>query len=371
MSDMNDAQSLRNLSNLLEQLSETTGLSREAVQEEVNNLDYVSFQFNDAILVSPSDFEGIIDSWAVNLKAELRNGAAVSKQKPAGRQKTAAKAKKTPAAKSAAKKTAKTKKASAAKTTRSATSTAQKKSTSKSQWAGSLPLPDHYRSVISHLYGPSLKRIMPADEVAQRQFLEAIANETEAGVELLNHLSGIIAEKYTGKMAPEAAYSGLQKKALALLNGGVSTGTSSRGPKKRSRSSGGKPAGKPGGSATSGKLGRKSVRSRRKAGRSSKAATVKKSVGASSANQTSVVLSEMELPQGFRKHVSDRYGRTLKNLLPQDTAMRSAYLREIVSESKLGKSFLERVADSIKLKYRGRITSDTAYRGLLSQAQAM
>jgi hypothetical protein len=98
---------------------------------------------------------------------------------------------------------------------------------------------------------------------------------------------------------------------------------------------------------------------------------VKKPVSASSAPQTSVVLSEMELPKGYRKRVSNRYGPTLKSLLPDETTLRSAYLKEIISESNLGKSFLERVADSIKLKYRGKITSHTAYQGLLSKAQAM
>ena len=43
---MNDAQSLRDLSDLLQQISEATGLSEDIIQEEVDSLDYASFQFN-------------------------------------------------------------------------------------------------------------------------------------------------------------------------------------------------------------------------------------------------------------------------------------------------------------------------------------
>lgn len=369
---MNDAQSLRDLSELLQQLSAATGLSKDAIQNEVDNLDYAAFQFNDAILVSPSDFEGIIDSWAAKLKADLRLGSSTIPAKPKATTRKTATAKTTKtspkkAAKTVAKapkktatKTTATKKA-ATKTTATKTTATKKAAKAVSKGPGSLPLPEDYRSIVSHLYGPSLKRIMPEDEAAQKAFLEAIANETDAGVELLNHLSVIIAEKYTGKMAPASAYNGLKNKAVVLLNGGVTTTKKTRG-----RKPGKKPGRKPGRpAATKSKPGRKPTK-----GRKSKAAAAKKLVSASPTPKTSVAF-EMELPKGYRKHVSNRYGPTLKSLLPNETELRSAYLKEIISESTLGKSFLERVADSIKIKYRGKITSHTAYQGLLSKAQAM
>lgn len=362
---MNDAQSLRDLSELLLQLSAATGLSEDAIQTEVNKLDYAAFQFNDAILVSPSDFEGIIDSWAAKLKADLRLGSTTpvaKKPKATTRKIAVAKTAKATTPKKETKAVAKTSRKVVTQAAPAATKVAAKKAES---WAGALPLPSEYRSIVSHLYGPSLKRIMPENEATQKEFLEEIANETEAGVELLNHLSVIIADKYTGKMAPESAYNGLKNKAIALLNGGVSPTQKSRGRKPGRKPS--RPAAMPKATVKAkAKTGRKSA-TRQK----SKAATAKKPVSASSAPQTSVVLSEMELPKGYRKRVSNRYGPTLKSLLPDETTLRSAYLKEIISESNLGKSFLERVADSIKIKYRGRITSHTAYQGLLSKAQVM
>jgi hypothetical protein len=366
MSEMNDAQSLRDLSELLLQLSAATGLSEDAIQTEVNKLEYAAFQFNDAILVSPADFEGIIDSWAAKLKADLRLGSTTSlakKPKAATRKIAVAKTAKATTLKKETKAIAKTSRKVVTQSASAAKKVAAKKAES---WAGALPLPSEYRSIVSHLYGPSLKRIMPEDEATQQEFLEAIANETEAGVELLDHLSVIIADKYTGKMAPESAYNGLKNKAIALLDGGVSPAQKTRGRNKTSRKPS-RPAAMPKATVRAkAKTGRKPA-TRRK----SKGATVKKPVSASSAPQTSVLLSEMELPKGYRKRVSNRYGPTLKSLLPSESTLRSAYLKEIISESNLGKSFLERVADSIKLKYRGKITSHTAYQGLLSKAQAM
>ncbi len=357
MSDTNDVQSLRDLSELLQQISSATGLSQDAVEAEIEGLEYATFKFNDSILVSPSDFESIIDSWAEKLKAELFSGngsTVVSSPK---------KTKRTGAKRGPKPKRAKTTVAPKAKS--KVTSAPQAKATS-SEFAGALSLPDDYKAVVSHLYGPSLKRIMPQDADAQTAFLEAIANETPDGVELLDHLSVIIANKYTGKMAPEAAYNGLKNKAAALLSGEApkSKGRGRRGVK-RGVKKGAAPKGKKTSAKKSEKAGDKTVT------RARKAVTRAKTAKATTKTKTKVALAGMELPKGYRKRVSNRHGPTLKSLLPEDQTLRAAYLKEIIAESEIGKAFLERVADSIKIKYRGRISRHTAYSGLLDKAKSM
>ena len=88
MSEMTDAQPLRELSVLLQQLSEVTGLSKAAIQSEADKLDYVIYQYKGLSLVSPADFGGIIDAWAKGLKSDINNGskiaAATSKTKKSG-----------------------------------------------------------------------------------------------------------------------------------------------------------------------------------------------------------------------------------------------------------------------------------------------
>lgn len=82
-------------------------------------------------------------------------------------------------------------------------------------------------------------------------------------------------------------------------------------------------------------------------------------------------LSELKLPKGFSQQVSNRYGPTLDKLLPEDFEERLIYLKEIIDESSLGSSYLNRIATVIQRKYKGRTARSTAYRGLLGKAQDM
>ncbi len=378
MSDMNDVQNLRDLSELLQQISAVTGLSQEAIEAEVEGLEYTTFKFNNSILVSPSDFESIIDSWAEQLKTQLisGNGSVTVASSP----KTVARAASKTAKSSPNTITAtKTKpKVTSAKAKISVASAPKAKTVISAGTPGSLPLPEDYRSIVSHLYGPSLKRIMPQDPTEQKSFLEAIANETPAGVELLEHLSVIIADKYTGKMAPTAAYNGLKNKALALLNGEVLST-----PKGRGRRVVKKEAAPKGKKATTKKPAKVNAKTTATTAATAQTAATKTIATAQAAAakikvakttakpKARVALAGMELPKGYRKRVSNRYGPTLKSLLPEDPTLRAAYLKEIIAESEIGKAFLERVADSIKIKYRGRISRHTAYSGLLDKAKSM
>lgn len=209
MTKTTEATTLRDLSELLAQISSATGLTQQQLETQFEDVHVTVYRFEDRNLVPPGDFDDIIDTWAKSIKTQIRvpsKIAATPKRTVATRKTTRQKAKPGKVKVAESKATVKTTaKAAAAKT---------RTSRSKS----SLPLPENYRAVVSHLYGPSLKRIMPADSEGQRSFLEAIAQETPDGVALLKELSVLIADKYTGKMAPEAAYNGLKNKAQSLLD---------------------------------------------------------------------------------------------------------------------------------------------------------
>ena len=52
MSEMNGAQTLRDLSDLQQQLADATGLSKSVIQAEIAQLEYQTFQFKGAITKS-------------------------------------------------------------------------------------------------------------------------------------------------------------------------------------------------------------------------------------------------------------------------------------------------------------------------------
>lgn len=208
MTQSTDATTLRDLSELLSQISSATGLTQKQLETQFDDVHVTVYRYGNRNLVPPADFDGIIDTWANSIKTQIRSPGRiaaspkkkVAKAKTTRQKSSATKARSTNSARKAAPDKAKSKKVSA-----SGTKTA-------------LPLPDNYKSVVSHLYGPSLKRIMPEEQAQQRSFLEAIAQESPDGVSLLQELSVIIADKYTGKMAPEAAYKGLKNKAQVLVD---------------------------------------------------------------------------------------------------------------------------------------------------------
>ncbi|MCM1984774.1 hypothetical protein [Lyngbya confervoides] len=306
MSDTRAARCLRDLSGLIQQLATATGLSAASIQAKIDQLDYRTYQFQNRVLVDPEEFEGLVDHWAAQIKAQLRSAQVADL--PARKPNEASEAP-------------------------DLDPSADLGPLGNVAEVGSLPLPEGYRDRVSHLYGPTLRRIMPQELADQGPFLTAIAHETAAGQQLLNHLSEIIAEKYPGKLSPEVIYSGLQSKAAILLQ---QQETLPQPPVPEGRRSTSRARNKP-----------------------------------ASAPAISPLLSSLDLPKGYRRRVSNRYKPTLRSVLPEDAALRSAYLQELVSESDRGKEFLERVADSIKIKYRGKITRQTAYEGLLKTAKEL
>ncbi len=63
---------LENLDVLLQRVSSSTGLSEQSISNQLLESNIRMFDFEDSILISPDDLDSLIDSWADNLKANLK-----------------------------------------------------------------------------------------------------------------------------------------------------------------------------------------------------------------------------------------------------------------------------------------------------------
>jgi hypothetical protein len=217
MPSLHPPQVLRDLSELIAELSAATGLTQTQLETQFQDIQISAFTFGDRTLIPPSELDAVIDAWAAQLKAQLRGQVVQSPRKskrsltpvpsnPGSRRgRNGRRTQLTSARNTSARSTS-------ARSTSVPTAVLDGK-----PLANSLALPADYEAFVSHLYSPSYRRILPTEMEQRRRYLEEIVNETEAGVEFLNKLSVVIASKYSGKMAPEKAYLGLRNKAAQLL----------------------------------------------------------------------------------------------------------------------------------------------------------
>ena len=63
---------LENLDVLLQRVSSSTGLSEQSISDQLLKANIRMFAFEDNILISPDDLDSLIDSWADNLKTNLK-----------------------------------------------------------------------------------------------------------------------------------------------------------------------------------------------------------------------------------------------------------------------------------------------------------
>lgn len=137
---------LQDIDVLLGKVSEATGLSIQAISEQLDSSDIKAFRFNDMILISPTDFDGIIDAWAKSIKSSLSI-------KPSSNGKT-------PIVEAV-----------------EDDEPIDKTSTPSSE----LTWPKGFEENVSHLYTHTFKKILPEKPAQKRLYLEAIANQTKAG----------------------------------------------------------------------------------------------------------------------------------------------------------------------------------------------
>jgi hypothetical protein len=203
---------LRDLSELIAELSVATGLTQTQLETQFQSIQISVFTFGDRTLIPPAELDVVIDAWAAQLKAQLRGQTVPSPQKSKRSLPQASPNSGTRRGRKGSKT-----QATPANNTLTGNTSAPAAALDGKPYVNSLALPADYESCVSHLYSPSYRRILPTDMEQRRRYLEEIVNETEAGVEFLNKLSVVIASKYSGKMASEKAYLGLRNKAAQLL----------------------------------------------------------------------------------------------------------------------------------------------------------
>ena len=202
---MTQTKSLQDLDILIQQISDATGLKQKQISEQLEQASIPSFQFSDAILVSPEDLDPIIDSWAASIKKQILGTLAPAKTT------TIAKSKNTKQTKSTSTKP-KAVVAKSKNTKKKAVTTQSKTTKKKVVAAGKLSWPAGYEEVVTHLYTPTLKKILPEDANQRQQFIDAINNKTPDGDRLVNELAQTIVKRAKRNLAFDKVLAGLQAK---------------------------------------------------------------------------------------------------------------------------------------------------------------
>ncbi|NET39974.1 MAG: hypothetical protein F6K19_49820 [Cyanothece sp. SIO1E1] len=86
----------------------------------------------------------------------------------------------------------------------------------KREPAITLTLPRNFGKSITNQYEPTLDRLLPSDSEKRSAYLNAIAQETEAGKDFLMKIAKALTKKYKGRPGMIPAYRGLLDKAKAM-----------------------------------------------------------------------------------------------------------------------------------------------------------
>ena len=174
---------LQDIDVLLGKVSAATGLSVQAISEQLDSADIQAFQFNDMILISPDDFGGIIDAWAENIKSSLSI-------------------------------------TSSSKATAPIIEAAEDEAIEEREIptpSTELEWPKGFEENVSHLYTPTLKKILPEDSALKKLYLEAIANQSGNGQRLTDELVNAIVGRAKRNLAAEKVRAGLIAKCAEML----------------------------------------------------------------------------------------------------------------------------------------------------------
>lgn len=206
------AKALQDIDVLVEKVSSVTGLSTQAISTQLEEANVQAFRLNDVILISPDDFDSIIDSWADSIKAKLSITTASTSSSSVAAKKTvkSVKAKSTKTA-------TKTKTAAKAKVATKVKTATKAKATSTKSTGKALAWPKGFEENVSHLYTHTLKRVLPEAEAERKRYLEAIANETTAGKKLADELVTAIVTRSKRSLATEKVMAGLIAKCASML----------------------------------------------------------------------------------------------------------------------------------------------------------
>lgn len=182
-------QPLSQLDTLLQEIATLTGLPQNSLKSQLQELDFPTYEYDGKLLVPPNVADPLIDQWAAQIKSKLYNGAPAPQA--------------TPAEESGAD-----------------TEEVEETWPAETQTAEpieSLKLPKDYAQQISNRYATALDKVLPADSTERQHYLEAIAQETEAGQEYLARLAKAIEKKYKGRTGRDKAYQRLLETAQEML----------------------------------------------------------------------------------------------------------------------------------------------------------
>ena len=219
-------QPLRKLEDLVQDLATLTGLSSTQLDEQINHLEFPSFQFQGLTLVSPTMTETLIDRWAESLKTQLQQPSVQNSASPTVTDTpvtdtpvtdTPAKTKspRPPQKRSIAPREVKPVEASPEEVE-------SVESVETGELNGELPnielkVPKDVFNLVSTRYDVAMKKVLPKDESSRKAYLQHIVKESDQGQEFLMQIAVVLAKKYKGRVGRETAYKRMLEKAQALI----------------------------------------------------------------------------------------------------------------------------------------------------------
>lgn len=206
-------QSLRTLEDLEADLATLTGLNSEYIAQQIQQLNFTTFEFQGLNLVSPDTADQLIDRWAQSIKDQLRQ------QTPAPTKVTAMfPSAGTPRLPRRPKVERKPAPVAAVETPAPAPIT-QPPAKGEGLPDIELKVPREVFKLVSTRYDVAIRKVLPKDAETQQAYLQHIVAESEQGHEFLMQIAIVLAKKYKGRVGKDTAYKRMLEKAQTLLAG--------------------------------------------------------------------------------------------------------------------------------------------------------
>lgn len=209
-------QPLRKFEDLLQEVADLTGLSFAQLKDQLQTLDFPTYEFQGMVLVSPHVTDPLIDHWSEQIKAKLRSSESTDSE-PAPTTKTRAKSqpKQSVVLEPTAIKT------TALEATNGAVPSQEEE---EDMDETEMKLPRGFSQLVSNRYGPTLEKLLPESAEERQGYLQEIVAETENGRDYLMRLATAIQRKYKGRTGRGTAYKKLLAKAKEMWESMLAAG---------------------------------------------------------------------------------------------------------------------------------------------------
>ncbi len=214
-----NTQSLRTLEDLEADLATLTGLSSEYIAQQIEQLNFTTFEFQGLSLVSPDTADALIDRWAQSIKEQLRQQSTPTPSRVTAMFPAAG----TPRLPRRTKVNRKATEPTAEVESSVAPLEIVPPSPVSTEDSGlpeiELKVPRDVFKLVSTRYDVAIRKVLPKDTETQRAYLQHIVAESEEGQGFLTQIAIVLAKKYKGRVGKETAYKRLLEKAQALIAG--------------------------------------------------------------------------------------------------------------------------------------------------------